>query len=629
MKRLQIAFLTVAVSLGVLLVMVCVIAGRSTPTMAAPRLDPASSDLFAGSYLPLYQIQCTLSTTTTDSLRSSNNNDSARAVALADYTGLALLTTNGYPEQTISTEPDWFRLDNAEIGTTYEVEAIPDLTSNYNLGIIVYDSDLTPIITDTNTADFRAKVTLVADNYGPYFFKVFQVSSQCSGGTYHLNFSATALTATPTSTPQPGADSYEPNNTMGTAYVFPVATSASATNANFVPSASDVDWFAFYVKSGRDYRASTTDLSGVDTYLEVYNKDGGLVTYDNDGGGGFASRAGWEASYDGYYYIKISNLVGTSGSGSTYDLTLEEISASATSTPGPAPTNPSADRCDKTNLGNHDFDNACVISVNVSERLNFSPPPFGGPDNDFFKLWVKPGLLYECSTSDLSAGVDPNMIVYNSDENALGGNDDVEPGNFNSHFAFYATYEGWMYLLVGTGDRTPPSLSDSYYTLLCTMQVPGQATATPGPTQTPVGEATPTRTPGGPPPTSTPLPPTATPNESLTVRPLTTPTPVPVTTPAPRFVPIRLLVYYDGNDDQQPGAGEGVAGVSVQFYEVATNQLLTQGFTDEQGNLESSVRVQGPVRVSVPFFGFSQLVAGEGASIYLRVPPQPLSEGTP
>jgi hypothetical protein len=33
--------------------------------------------------------------------------------------------------------------------------------------------------------------------------------------------------------------------------------------------------------------------------------------------------------------------------------------------------------------------------------------------------------------------------------------------------------------------------------------------------------------------------------------------------------------------------------------------------------------------VSVPFFGFSQLVAGEGASIYLRVPAQPLLGGAP
>jgi hypothetical protein len=89
------------------------------------------------------------------------------------------------------------------------------------------------------------------------------------------------------------------------------------------------------------------------------------------------------------------------------------------------------------------------------------------------------------------------------------------------------------------------------------------------------------------------------------------------------------LVYYDGNDDRQPGAGEGIAGISAQAYDVATNQLLAQDFTDERGNLEFTVATHGPVRVSVPFFGFSQLVAGEGASIYLRVPPQSLPGGMP
>jgi hypothetical protein len=164
------------------------------------------------------------------------------------------------------------------------------------------------------------------------------------------------------------------------------------------------------------------------------------------------------------------------------------------------------------------------------------------------------------------------------------------------------------------------------------MHLPGQPTATSRPvTSTP----RPT-TPGGTSPSATPTatptpagPPTATPLPGLTVRPLTTPTPVPVATPAPRFIPIRLLIYHDANDDRQPGAGEGIAGISAQAYEVATNQLLAQGFTDEQGNLEFTVAAQGPVRVSVPYFGFSQLVSGEGTSIYLRVPPQPLSGGTP
>ena len=371
----------------------------------------------------------------------------------------------------------------------------------------------------------------------------------------------------------------------------------------------------------------------MDTYLAVRDRDDNRKAGDNDSGGGFASKVEWQAGYDGYYYIIVTNLVTISESDDTYDLTITEISAGATSTPAPAPINPNADRCDRRELGNHDFDHACVISLDVPEGFSFVPPPFGGPDNDFYKVWVKPALLYECYTSNLSAGVDPNMILYDQSRNAIGGNDDRAPGNFNSYLAYYATYEGWLYVLVGYGDRTPTNVSDSDYTLVCDMEVSGQATETPASGSTPAPTSTPqlSTTPGLH--TATPTPtrqPTATPTrEALTVRPLTTPTPVPATTPVPRFVPIRLLVYYDSNDDRQPGAGEGIAGISAQAYEVATNQLLAQDFTDERGNLEFTVATHGPVRISVPFFGFSQLVAGEGASIYLRVPPQPLPGGMP
>jgi len=522
-------------------------------------------------------------------------------------------------------------LDNFSVPTEIDREYEASLTiwnnDDLRLRMVLYNASGDYIKTSSSSAS-STSMSWKADQVSNYI-RVEAASVLTRTAQYRLTVNRVAATPTATNTPQPGSDPYEPNDTRGTAYIFPVVTSASATNANFVPSSTDQDWFAFYVKSGRRYRASTSNLVGVDTYVEVFDEDGDRVADDNDGGGGFASRAEWEASYDGYYYIKVTNKVDTSKGSDTYDLTVQQIDVTATATPRPASPNPDADRCDKTELGNHDFDHACVISADVAEQFNFVPPPFGGTDNDFFKIWVKPGLLYDCSTSNLSAGVDPNMILYDHNRNAIGGNDDIEPGNFNSRLAYYATYDGWMYVLVGTGDRTPARLSDSDYTLRCAVQIPGQATATPsngpGPTSTPE----PTAGPG--PQTSTPAPPSATPTpfEELTVRTLTTPTPVPATTPAPRFIPIRLLVYYDGNDDQQPGAGEGISGISTQAYEVATNQLLAQGFTDERGNLEFTVAAQGPVRVSVPFFGFRQLVAGQGASIYLRVPPQPLSRGMP
>ena len=290
-----------------------------------------------------------------------------------------------------------------------------------------------------------------------------------------------------------------------------------------------------------------------------------------------------------------------------------------THTPGPRP-DADADACEE----NADFSTACVIAANDPQTFNFVPP-FGGVDNDFFKLWVKRGYLYECATSYLDAGVDPNMIVYTgpSQDAAIGGNDDVEVGDLNSYFSYYATYDGWLYLLLGYGDRTPSDIYNSNYTLECTMTAPGDPTATPRPT--------------GPAVTNTPRPttaaqPTATEPAGLTVRPLTTPTPAPETGPEatsePQFTRIRLLIYYGANGDSQPGAGEGISAISVKAYESVTNEQLAQQFTDEQGSLEFTVSAQGPVRVSVPFFGFSQIVSGAEANVRLRVPFQSLPGGS-
>jgi hypothetical protein len=471
----------------------------------------------------------------------------------------------------------------------------------------------------------------VPETQGPYFFKVFQISQQCSGRTYDLE---TSFTAPPSPTPSEPTeeDEYEQNDDFTTAYTLPVKTSVTLSGqrgkANFFPS-NDDDWFKYWTKDGFWYQVETLDLSGVDTYLEIRDRDNNVVETDDDSGGGYASFAEWKATYDGYYYIRIANQVNTTGD---YDMQVKESAAPATATPGPTPTGPvfddRADSCED----NLDFANACVLPVNVSKTFNFVPPYKDGPDNDFYRIWVKPGLHYRCFTSNLDAGIDPNMIVFSAPswDAGIGGNDDVAPGDFNSSFSYYSTYAGWLYVLVGTGDRTPSNVNNSSYTLECEMRAPGTPTSTPGPgpTNTPrptsppdddedegEAEATPTPEEEEERATSTPAP-------DLTIRALTTPTPVPeATTPAPRFIPINLLVYYDGNDDHQPGAGEGIGGVSAQVYEVATNQLLGQGYTDEQGNLPFTVSTQGAVRVSVPFFGFSQLVTGE-ASIYLRVPPQ-------
>jgi hypothetical protein len=549
-----------------------------------------------------------------------------------DFDGADWISVPGYATGVISETDtlDYFEIDTVS-GREYQASfSVLENTGKLNLRMRVYNGDRGLVETSSSSQSY-ASISWTAYQTLHYvrIEALPAVTTTVQSAQYRLDIDEFAVppptdTPTPTSTPTrtptpiPNEDDYEPNDSFSEAHDLPVSTSVTLSDLNFYSSGGeeDMDWFKFWAKDGKWYEARTSDLSGADTKIAIRDRNNGSVASDDDGGEGYASQVTWEARYDGYYYIRLTSKAGQGG----YDLTVEEVGASATDTPGPTPSSPDADRCDRTELGNHDFDHACVIAADKSEEFNFCPPPYGGPDNDFFKIWVKPGLHFECATSDLSPGVDPNMIVYDHNREPIGGNDDVEPGDYNSYFAYYATYEGWLYLLVGTGDRTPTDVYNSDYTLRCAANVPGQ-TSTPESTGTPTPTSR-TATPTSPPPSPTPA-------EKLSVRPLTTPTPVPARTPAPRFIPITLLVYYDGNDDGQPGAGEGIGGISAQAYEVATNQLLAQGFADEQGHLEFTVAAQGPVRVSVPFFGFSQLVAGEGASIYLRIPPQPLVGGTP
>lgn len=419
----------------------------------------------------------------------------------------------------------------------------------------------------------------------------------------------------------------EPNNTFAEANPAAIPVNVSGS----INPMTDTDFYSLTTRAGLSYQALLSISSAENLILRIRIYDAEQHLQGTSSSSSTSIEYTWAAYMPGNY-LQIQEFDPTTSTTKTANYLLEVVQIAATHTPTPQPTNtptptspgatpiPGADQFEP----NYDFAHAATIGTDITYQANFIPWGGGTVDNDYYKTWIKPGLLFVCETLDLAPGVDTNMIVYDGNYNAIGGNDDVELGDYRSRFSYFSTYESWLYILVGHGGRLPASeLKNSDYSLRCEKQVPGQPTATATLTPTPTADGTPQ-------PTATTTSPVGTPTPSggeLTVRPLTTPTPLPATTPAPRFVPLSLLVYYDANDDRQPGAGEGIAGISAQAYEAATNQLLAQGFTDERGGLKFTVAAQGPVRVSIPFFGFSQLVAGEGASIYLRVPPQPLPPG--
>jgi len=394
---------------------------------------------------------------------------------------------------------------------------------------------------------------------------------------------------------------------------------------------TDTDFFSVPTTAGLQYRATLSIGGAGDLLLKlvVYDHTEAYLTSSNSSA--TSAEVSWTA-YGPHFYIEVQPAGPTTSTllSAEYVLDVFQIAATPTSTPQPTagptatptpvpPTPiPGADRFEP----NYDFDHAATIGTDITyDNLNFVPWGGGEVDNDYYKIWVKPGLLYTCETLNLAPGVDTNMIVYDGNRNPIGGNDDVELGDYRSRFSYFSTYEGFLYILVGHGGRLPiTEVEDSTYSLRCSMEVPGSPTSTPRPTSTPDPER-PTNTPT--PTSSSPLP-TPTPSDELSVRLLATPTPPPPAgTPAPHFVPVDLLVYYDVNDDRSPGAGEGVAGVQVLAYDTVTGEQIAQGYTDESGHLQFTAATQGLIRLSIPYLGISHLIGEEGATLYIRIPPSP------
>jgi len=460
-------------------------------------------------------INCTLemtSTATTDS--SWNNHDFSTDIQVSNYTDLSLISTVGdLPGASVPTEPDFFRLDNAVIGAKYTIQAKPDWTLNYNMGIRVYNKDQQEIITDIDTSTYYATVTLIPDDYGPYYIEVFQVSAQCTGDTYSLIYNYTA----PTPTPSPTA--------TGTPY--PTATPRP-----------DSPW-----------------MTGFDQYEP-----------------------------------------------------------------------------------NFDFNIATTLAPGLPYDMNFVPWGGGDVDNDFLKVRVKAGLQLTCETSDLDAAVDPRMVFYSGpgEQYYIMANDDIELGNFNSRLSYYATYEGYVYILVGQGTRMDArDTVDSDYTITCDLSIPGTMPWQPGqgPTPTPGPDKDlPTPAPTPTPQVSvvaTPTPPPLVDDVELTFRLVTRPSPATPTPEPSGFRTFRVVVYFDADQDGVLGAGEGVAGFYVQVLSPDGQQDLAQGYTDDQGQLSFTVPTIGTVRVVVPLLGVDRLIESSKPEVKIRIAPPSLPDVIP
>lgn len=451
---------------------------------------------------------------------------------------------------------------------------------------------------------------------------------------------------TPAATPI-YVDIYEPNNGINTAYSTAAGAALCTSNTKLTLwPVGDYDYFRFFAKSGFTYELFTDDLSlGLDTYLKLYNIQGSPIAENDDdpsnSGTPKASRIRFTPSQDGYYYTSVHNLDPSDPANKTYCFEIEEVVV-PTNTPGPTPTPPGiADECEY----NGDRESACLVGVGEEKAgMNFVPLYGEGPDNDFYRMWILGGVTYTCATSNLSAFNDTNMILYDHNGNLIAGNNDRVFGDPSSEVVYLSGYTGWLYVLVGPVVPIAYADAGSYtYDVGCLATV---ATLTPTPSATSTRPPTSGGGGGGGGvvlPTSTPIvfptfPPT--PTEITFVTPTETPRPIVQFVPLPTATPVGasqgqtvaldVTLYYDGNNSYTAELTEGIMGAAVAVYDGSTGALLAFGYTNEAGTVRfSQITASGSVRVTVPFFSFSQVVSGSAGLINVRVAPSSLPIGIP
>lgn len=583
-----------------------------------------------------------------DIFEPNDTADTAKSLAASPMLGLTFVTTPALSPSDI----DWYivTLDpNRTIDLTATVEGSGalivegfDVNGTTAVGTQVGSGSQSRLTISNNTGSFQQYRARVKNILSPPAFARYRID-------YVVSIIG-ALTPTPIGA---DPDAYEPNDTpaqvLGRNISF-INVGRQLANLNFYTTTTgstggppifaegDVDWYFFFGRAGSVYRVTTEVQPGVDTEMFIYRPDQlppdnnftnvGLIASNDDYRPlDRGSQVIFQGTFDGIYWIKIWNKDQSPRiAGQTYNLTVVELGPGTPQpTLAPTPYPSGADRFEY----NGDFDSAGLIAPGVKEaNLNFvpfQPPSPDTVDNDFFRLPVKQGVYYTCETLDLTGGTDTNMIVYNQDRVGIGGNDDISPeskaiGRFESRFTWLSGYTGYAYILIG--EVNPPRANEGQsrsYSLICNIGIPATPTPTPNPN------------PPTPPPPPTPLPPEATPTPFPTPRAVQNLVVVPVDraalaptvapTPTPRVLLIDVQVFNDFNRNGLSDGGEGIANASVRLYDEQTGTPLGQAFTDGDGRVRFSIINDGPVRVSVPMFGYATVIDQSPATVRIGIAP--------
>jgi hypothetical protein len=414
------------------------------------------------------------------------------------------------------------------------------------------------------------------------------------------------VTATPagTATATPGGigpDRLEPNDEPASASVVGWQTEPDLSLVG-----EDVDYFTGYLKAGQSVSIQAAARDNLDTHLTLL-WDGQIAAENDDiSATELGSEVTFTAPADGWFLVRVMKGGPLDG---RYDLTValakptETPTPAATGTPTMTPTpEPTATPLIAPDAAEPNDTPASARPLTPGVQGNYTLSP---EDVDYFAFLAKAGQRIACETE--TAQVDTLLTVHGA-AGVIGSNDDRGPGRVDSRFEWTAETEEQVIVEVRARGGTYGA-----YMLVCAAGLP-----VPPPPPMPL-PPTPFTLPVGA--TATPvtgtIPVTATEGISLTVRyagKVMDAVDEPVTV-------IRLLIYYDADNDRAPGPGEGIPDVSVLVVD-AQGQQLARIFTNAQGEAAVNVMQQTAARLIVPFVpGWSAEVrVGETNEITLGLP---------
>lgn len=226
--------------------------------------------------------------------------DYGNSVSLATNISIGA-TTNGNIE--LAYDTDWFGITLSPMSSyTFNLDG----SSLSDPMLDLYDSNGNFLQSNDDFNGLNSQIDYIPPSAGRYYLVAHGFSDRT--GTYSLR-------TTQTSGPTALRDDY--TNTVMTTGAINVNSAVSGE----VEDTYDSDWFRVMLSANTSYTFNLNGRSLQDTYLELYNESGQLLTVDDDSGIGLDSEISFAPTASGTYYLGARGFSSYTGS---YDLSITQ-----------------------------------------------------------------------------------------------------------------------------------------------------------------------------------------------------------------------------------------------------------------------------------------------------------------